>query len=281
MTTGVYLLTGPSGKQYVGKSWSKRGISERWNSHKSSAEKGKKGCRYLYAAIKAHGWDKFKKEIIHVISPETHGENWKTIISETESREIRNRNTMTPNGYNLVVGFNTANIEISDETRALMSARSKGENNPMFGKTHTPEVRKLLSEINTGRPLPATQKAAISKSLKGLMAGEKHPWFGKHHTEEAKKSISEAAKGRVVSVETRKRMGAAQKGKVVSEETRAKRSKPVEQWSYDGATFIATFMSISEAHRRTGISTSHISTCANQKPGHKTAGGFVWKFSET
>ena len=276
MTTGVYLLTSSSGKSYIGKSWNS--IEKRWASHKSNAEQNKKGCRYLYSAIRAHGWDNFKKEIIHIITRETHGENWKTIISEMEDIEIRNRNTMKPNGYNLVVGFNTANIEISDETRNLMSVRSAGSNNPMFGKPRTEEVKEKLRIANTGKKYPP-RGPEYSAKMSELNRGENHPMYGKKHREESKKAIGDAVRGRVVSEETRSRLSASLKGKIVSEESKLKLSKPVEQWSKDGMTYIATFFSMNEASKQTNANISCISGCVNEKPTYKTAGGFVWKYS--
>ena len=278
MTTGIYLLTSPDGKEYVGKSWeTKHGIKGRWNSHKRSALKNEKGCTYLYAAIRKHGWDNFRKEIIHEISFETHGEDWKKIISDTEDREIRTRNSMTPNGYNLVVGFNTAHVEISDETRERMSARSKGENNPMFGKPRTDEVKEKLRIANTGKTYPP-RGPEYSAKMSELNKGEKHPMFGKKHTEEAKKAIGEKIRGRKDSEDTKAKKSAALKGRVVSVETRQKSYKKVEQWSKDGKTLIATFMSLTDAAEITHINKSGISGVANNKPQKKTAGGFVWKY---
>lgn len=272
-TTGIYLLTSPSGKQYVGKSWAKSGIKGRLNSHKSLA----KGCRALYNAIKKYGWDNFKKEIIHEISFETHGENWKKIISDTEDHEIRSRNTLIPGGYNLVVGFNTANIAISDETRERMSIRSTGENNPMFGKPRTDDVKEKLRVANLGKKHPPRGPEFCAK-MSELNKGEKHHMFGKTHREETKKAISESLKGRVVTDETRAKLSKAHKG-LLKPETGEKLYKKVEQWSEDGKTLLATFVSAKNANMQTGANRSSISQCANNK--QKTAKGFIWKFAET
>ncbi len=58
---------------------------------------------------------------------------------------------------------------IITENRKNMS----GENNPFYGKTHTPEIRKLISENN-----------------KKNQIGEKNPFYGKTHTEETKVQLS-------------------------------------------------------------------------------------------
>ena len=48
-----------------------------------------------------------------------------------------------------------------------------GENNPFYGKTHTPEVKKLISENN-----------------KINQIGNKNPFYGKKHTDKTKANIS-------------------------------------------------------------------------------------------
>ena len=78
-----------------------------------------------------------------------------------------------------------------------------GENNGMYGKTHTDEVRKQLSDINKGRVCHNKGKKAsdetrqkISENAK-LKIGEKNPFYGKHHSEETIKKIKERSKGRL------------------------------------------------------------------------------------
>jgi len=117
---------------------------------------------------------------------------------------------------------------VTEETKKKMSknhADINGEKNPFFGKRHTPEALKKMSE-----------------NRKGKNAGEKHHYFGKHrseevkrkisdknkgqqHSEEAKKKISEFQKGKIVTKETKKKMSAAQKGHPVSDETKRKQSE--------------------------------------------------------
>jgi len=69
-----------------------------------------------------------------------------------------------------------------------------GTNNPMYGRKHSEETRKKLSEVNKG----------------------------KKHSEESKKKMSEVQKGKKVSEETRKRMSEANKGRKHSEESKKK-----------------------------------------------------------
>ena len=56
-------------------------------------------------------------------------------------------------------------------------------------------------------------------------------------------------------------------------------SKPVVQLDKKG-NFISEFESLREASRRTGIASTHICNCCNHKPGHYSAGGFIWIYKD-
>lgn len=58
----------------------------------------------------------------------------------------------------------------NEKERKRKSELFKGENNPMYGKTHSEETKRKLSETR-----------------KGKGCGEDNPFYGKHHTEETKK----------------------------------------------------------------------------------------------
>lgn len=60
----------------------------------------------------------------------------------------------------------------SEEERLERSQRYSGEGNPFYGKTHSEETKKILSELAKQR------------------TGEKNPFYGKHHTEETKRKIA-------------------------------------------------------------------------------------------
>jgi group I intron endonuclease len=73
----------------------------------------------------------------------------------------------------------------------------------MYGKIHTDEVRKKISEINKGRQshnkgkkLSDKTKQKISEAAK-LKTGEKNAFYGKNHSEESIQKIKEKNKGRL------------------------------------------------------------------------------------
>lgn len=117
----------------------------------------------------------------------------------------------------------------------------RGKNNPMYGKHHTKETRKKMSENNnswnrgTHGLFSKEHRDKISKSLKRhysipeniaklseRFSGNKNGMYGKHLTEEAKRKMSNSLTGHEVSLETREKISKAKKGKPLSKETKEK-----------------------------------------------------------
>lgn len=76
----------------------------------------------------------------------------------------------------------------------------KGNKNPMYGKKHTEETKKKISELNTGvsrgvgRKLSPSHVKKISEKAK-QRTGDKNPFFGRSHSPETRRIISEKNKG--------------------------------------------------------------------------------------
>ena len=83
---------------------------------------------------------------------------------------------MVQYGYNEDSGGNL-NKHPSERTRAKISAKVSGKNNPMYG-VH------LIASEETRQKLSDAQR------------GENNGFYGKHHTEEAKRKMSEAKQGK-------------------------------------------------------------------------------------
>jgi hypothetical protein len=117
------------------------------------------------------------------------------------------------------------------EYSKLQSERYSGENNPMFGKTHTDEVKKRISEANTGakngaKKPDARRKITESKlgkkrdtfseewiaNLSAAHSGEGNGMFGKNHSEDTKQKQREKAIGRKQSEETKRKKADAVRG---------------------------------------------------------------------
>jgi len=132
-----------------------------------------------------------------------------------------------------------------DIKRRSLSEALKGENAPMYGKTHSEETKKKMSESHKGvnhhqygKKLPQEVKQKISESMKGEKnpmygkLGKDAPWYNKSHSEETKKKMSESHKGvnhhfygKNLSKKHKNKISESMKGKTCSEETKQKISK--------------------------------------------------------
>lgn len=213
MTVGIYLITSPTNKVYVGQSWD---IEKRWNDYK------KINCKSqakIYYSIRKYGWQAHKFEILFELREDTTQE-W------LDYWEIFFWQYYKDCGYELLnLKKPGSHGKHSKKTKEKLSEIGKtlvGEKNPMFGKTHTPETRKKISENLTGkyqgdknpnygrkhsveirtkmsisakgRKVTQETKDKLSKALTGKRVGDKHPMWGKNHSEESKKKTSESLK---------------------------------------------------------------------------------------
>lgn len=110
----VYLITSPSGKQYVGQTT--QTAEARWYSHVYEATRGKSGCRALARAIRKYGPDAMCIEVLHETDDLDE-------LNRLEAHEIAQRGTLTPGGYNLRTGGD--NWTVSANTRELLSRNQK------------------------------------------------------------------------------------------------------------------------------------------------------------
>lgn len=140
VTKGVYCLTSPSGKRYVGIGVGRDGIEGRW---KSYIRLDCKGQLRLYNALKKYGPKNFKYEIILETSD---GENAKR--SEMYLIDVWNLQD-DRYGYNISPGGEAFNL----------------------GRRRTDEQKKIHSLFMTGKK---HSKEQIVKQVKA-QTGKKHP----------------------------------------------------------------------------------------------------------
>ena len=125
----------------------------------------------------------------------------------------------------------------------------KGENHHFFGKHHTEETKKKMSEVQKG---------------------ENNPMYGKHHTEETKKKMSEAQKG--------------EKGSMYGRTgEKHPKSKSVVQIDQTTNEVVKVWGSTREAERIGGFCHNAISECCKNKfnrLGNNIYKGFKWMYLE-
>ena len=243
----IYGIRSPSLREYVGQT-TNDDVNVRWRNEK------KQPHGILKKVFEKYGTDKCEFFTIMEISQETHGDDWKDYLNMYEKYYIKERNTVAPNGYNLMTGG--GNSKHNEESIKKMSEAQ-------MGKIKSDETKKKLSEANMGKTLSDEHKQKIGKANMGNTN-----MLGKIHSDESKQKMSESHKGNTSWL-----------GKTHSDETKkkmiaSKPKKPVEQW--DGDVLIQVYPSIMEAERQTLIHNGSISqVCKVMK---KTAGGYTWKY---
>lgn len=143
--TGIYCLTSPSGKSYVGQSVD---ISRRlYNYEKYNCKKQPK----LYNALLKYGFDKFKIYILEECDIKD--------LDEYESFWISYLETVN-NGYNLSYGGYNRQLLISSKNK--ISSANKG-------KRISEYTKKLISISQKGRKVSDITRMKIKKSQTGKL----------------------------------------------------------------------------------------------------------------
>jgi group I intron endonuclease len=211
-TSGIYKITNlTNNKCYVG---SAKDFNKRWNRHYLDLINNKHHSIKLQRSFNKHGIDNFMCEIIEEIPYE------KNLIIERENYWINEYNSKE-NGYNIadasfgdIISTHPNKKEIIEKISKTVKENMEnltkeerqikfgkfGELNGMFGKNHSEETKKIISEKNlgnknsSGRIMSKEQKLMLSDIAKERV-GENNPFYGKTHSEETKKKLSEKRKG--------------------------------------------------------------------------------------
>ena len=168
----IYITTNKiNGKQYIGK----HKINGRESSYIGSGV-------VLKQAINKYGKENFDNEIIEYC--ETLEE-----LNKREDYYIKKFDAVnSKNFYNVANGGQGGDLtaHMSEEEYAAHIEKFKGKNNsmygvhrygkdaPMYGKKHSPETRRKLSEAKKGKKLSEETKAKVKKSLKELYKTKTH-----------------------------------------------------------------------------------------------------------
>lgn len=124
----------------------------------------------LNNAIKKYGKENFKKEILeHCVNKKDMDEKEKHWITELNARDKNVGYNITKGGDGCL-GCSNKGIIFTKEHKENISknhADVSGENNPMFGKTHTADVKEKLRNANLGKKLSEKTKIKMSEKRKG------------------------------------------------------------------------------------------------------------------
>ena len=265
-------------KRYVGQA---KSLRKRHYGHiKNSSNKS-----LIDKALKKHGLHNFDLLVLK--------ENLSTqcVLNLHETYYIKKINALVKHGmgYNLADGGHNGNTwagkseeelkkfkqKMSELNKgrkrpreAIESQRTKivGERNGFYGKKHTEEVKKLISEMASqrvgelnpfyGKTHTEEVKQKISEQRKGKCVGKENPFYGKTHTEEVKQKISETNRGRCLG-------------------ENSPFSKRVARYDLQG-NFIDEWIGTGEAARQLKINQPSISAVCRGKL--KKAGEYMWRY---
>lgn len=172
MKSGIYSITSPSGKRYIG---SASNIPSRWGVHKCQLIKGKHHNSYLMHAFRKYGMDCLKFEILEICA-----------VSELLTREQAHIDAADSGTlYNICkTAGSVAGRKHSDDTRAKMRTAM------------TPERRAQIADEKRGRTL----SSATLERMTTVQRNRSETW---------RKNISAGQRGRVIPADVCERMSAA------------------------------------------------------------------------
>ena len=178
MNAHIYCVTNKvSGKQYVGQTVDNRKVGH---------------GMAITMAYKKYGKEAFEYEKICT------GITSRNTLNYLEKFWIATHNSIAPNGYNIEAGGTDKGIVaestkqklrehnlgkvIPIDVRKKISESLKGNKNPFYGKTHSPEAMAKIMAANIGKIVIISEET--KEKIRQSKIGNKNPMYGKQITEE-------------------------------------------------------------------------------------------------
>jgi group I intron endonuclease len=258
MKIGIYKITSPTGKIYIGQSVD---IPERLSAYKNLKCVNQPK---IFASISKHGWAKHTFEVVQFCNREELNDLERHYISQLKSmdRDI---------GMNLQSGGNSK-YEIAESTKQKLREHN-------LGKKLSPETKRKIADGNRGKNVSEETRRNISKALTGKKMSEerKAKMKGRPYwplTQDGRDRISKAHLGMKRPAITGIRISIAKKFKHCEGDN--KKSKPIIQLTKENIVVRHWTCSIA-VKNALGFSSPHINECCNGK--RKTSNGFKWEFA--
>jgi NUMOD3 motif. len=209
-----YLFHRPTGKKYYGVKWAEGcHPNDLWTNYFTSSFK-------VVDLIERYGPDSFDVEVRRTFKTPEEAVLWECKVLR-RLRVVSNDEWLNGSFFDGKLYRNPSMLgrKHREDTKALMSTRQAGENNPMFGVKHTEEAKKKISEAGKGRPQSSEKSAKITAALTGKPSKLK----GVKQDPSVIANRVEKLKGQKRSLEAREKMRQAALGRKQSPETIAKR----------------------------------------------------------
>jgi len=206
---GIYKITSPSGKVYIGQSWD---IKKRWYNHKKSPSNS-----IIKRSIQKYGFENHVFEIIHELPYDVEQE----ILDTYEETYIKLYKDAGIKTLNITLGGRgMKGFKLSDIAKKKLSEKAKG-------RIVSEEVRKKIGQSQLGRKHSQESKNKIGKSN----SNNKRPDLAEYN-----RNFKKGVTGRKASEETKQKISIAHKGnrwalgRIQSQEERSQRSAVVKEW---------------------------------------------------
>ena len=160
MSCGIYKITSPSNKIYIGQS---KDIDRRWKGYKKYKAKAQ---TILCRSFLKYGTDNHIFEIIEECDindlniRERYWQDYYDVLNKGLNCELVNTDNLTK--------------IFSEETLIRMSTSKIGNKNPMFNRKQTDEFKKSVSENNRNRIVSKETRLKMSESGKRKIITEEH-----------------------------------------------------------------------------------------------------------
>jgi group I intron endonuclease len=139
----IYKIVSPAGKVYIGRT---KNFNGRMAEHKHNALM-KKSTYPIHKAIRKYGWDNMIREIICEVDANTSSKLEEEFILAYDSVNGGYNCTYAGHGGNMFKN----NPDLLEKLRKTLSEKFTGENNGMYGRTHSDESKRKLKEKAKGR----------------------------------------------------------------------------------------------------------------------------------
>lgn len=240
----LYKLTFSSGKSYIGQTV--RALPIRIIAHRTCAKNGSQLA--VHAA-----WRKYGEPEVSVLAEFTNHED----LHAAEIAAIADYGTISPNGYNISVGGDTAPSK-NPSVAAKISAKAKGRKlDPKFAGLFSEVTKRnwesedYRSKVSAGLKASWTDDRRKDVSDRTKMLWEKRRAEGYSVPDEQRRAQSERMKN--ISDETRRRMSESAKKRIReprSDETRAKFAENARRQAKDPELMARRAEAISAALRK-------------------------------
>lgn len=197
---GIYQITSPSSKVYIGQSWD---IDRRWYMYSLGHCQAQ---RHLHNSIKKYGFNAHRCDVLERFNDSVS----QSTLDEREQFFMDLRTVEGVQLLNLRGGGSTGKLSVETKHKLRLAN---------LGKKHSTETRQKLSEWQRGLKRPHIAESNHRRALRGELfnnyvrpRGQNHPRFGVKHTPEALAKMSARHKGHVHTSEHKAKISQKVKG---------------------------------------------------------------------